>query len=81
LAGEAGEDEALAATRVWTAAECLKKAGALARTPLVLAASTADGWVVFAAGACHIATFVTAIHGTSGQLVLAVLTRSPHAGL
>jgi enediyne polyketide synthase len=81
LTQEAGEDEAAAATRVWAARECLKKAGAGVRTPLVLATSTVDGWVVLAAGACRVATLVTAVRGTPGRLALAVLARSDHAGL
>jgi enediyne polyketide synthase len=81
VAREAGEDEAAAATRVWAAAEGLKKAGAGVRPPLVLATSTADGWVVLAAGAWRVATLVTAVRGAPGRLALAVPARSDHAGV
>ena len=72
LGRERGEDAAAAATRVWTAAECLKKAGAPAAAPLVLAGSTADGWVLLRSGRLQVATLVTGVGTESGRLALAV---------
>lgn len=69
---ERGEDADAAATRVWAAAECLKKAGAPSGAPLVLAAATGDGWVVLRSGRLAIATLVTGIGAEPGRLALAV---------
>ncbi len=81
IAQEMGEEESVSATRVWAAAECLKKAGIMVGTPLVLTSSSADGWAVLAAGAWPIVTLVTSVHGVPEPLVLAVLARSNHARL
>ena len=78
---ERGEDQDTAATRVWAAGECLKKAGTMVSAPLVLASSTEDGWVLLAAGASVIATFVASTRGAREPLVLAVLVRNDHAYL
>ena len=72
---------AAAATRVWAAAECLKKAAAMVDVPLTLRFATADGWVVLAAGSFLIATFVASVRGMEERLVLAVLGRGDHARL
>jgi enediyne polyketide synthase len=81
LARELGEDQNVAATRVWAASECLKKAGAIINAPLVLVSSSADGWVLLAAGPLTIATFVAPVRGVEGKLALAVLVRGNHARL
>ncbi|MCI0461425.1 MAG: type I polyketide synthase [Gemmataceae bacterium] len=85
IARERGEDEDTAATRLWAATECLKKAGAGIHTPLTLVspgvAGAADGWVQLAAGPLVIATLVTLVHGTTDRLVFAVLVRNDHARL
>jgi enediyne polyketide synthase len=67
------EDFDTAATRVWSALECLKKAEAGPATPLSVAVSERDGWVVLNAGRHRIATFVTALDRHSSSAVLAVL--------
>jgi enediyne polyketide synthase len=77
VAREAGEDEHVAATRVWAAAECLKKAGASVAVPLTFLTSTDDGWILFMAGHLNIATLTARVRGASEQLlVLAILTGS-----
>jgi enediyne polyketide synthase len=81
LAREACEEEAVAATRVWAAEECLKKAGSMVATPLVLNAVTADGWVLLQAGRLVIATFAAPVKGVPDRLVLAVLVRSEDASV
>jgi enediyne polyketide synthase len=62
-----------AATRVWAAAECLRKTGTIGPTPLTAGAAE-DGWVVFTAGIRRIATVRLRLHGEPDPLVLAVLT-------
>ncbi len=80
LAAESGEGADSAATRVWAASECLKKASAPSTAPLVLAtaspARTSDGWVVLRAGAFAVGTLVTAVEGRSEPLAIAVASRS-----
>ena len=78
---EAKEDQAAAATRVWAAKECLKKAGAMAASPLVLESTSADGWVLLKSGLLAIATFVVPVRGAETRLALAVLVRKNDAGL
>ncbi len=63
-----------AATRVWTARECLKKAGALLETPLTIKEESAqDGWILFAAGEMTIASAMTTLKSHDVPLALAVL--------
>ncbi len=80
LAAEAGEDADSAATRVWAAVECLKKASAPVTAPLVLAGAspsrTSDGWVVLRSGAFAVGTLLAAVEGRAEPLVIAVATRS-----
>jgi len=58
IARECGEDFAVAATRVWGAAEALKKAGAVvAQAPLSLLRVDA-GWAMLASGEWVVATWV-----------------------
>jgi enediyne polyketide synthase len=73
IALETGEEYHAAATRVWAAAECLKKAGRPAGSPLVLASRAPGGWVLLGAGPLTVATFPAAVRGTEGPIMLAVL--------
>ena len=73
LVREVGEDLNASATRVWTAIECLKKASTMVTTPLVLAETIKDGWVLLKAGSLTIATFAASVREMSNPLVLAVL--------
>ncbi|MGW0392215.1 type I polyketide synthase [Streptomyces sp. NPDC003042] len=61
VARETGESADTAATRVWSAVECLRKAGAATDAPLTLAPGTRPQWVVFTSGPLRIATFVTTV--------------------
>jgi enediyne polyketide synthase len=72
IASEAREDFDAAATRVWAAGECLKKAGAMGDAPLVLDASKPDGWVVLLSGHWSIATCVPPVGGFDGAVPMAV---------
>jgi enediyne polyketide synthase len=78
---ETSEDQDTAATRVWAASECLKKAGAVGNAPLMLTSATADGWVQLAAGPLVTATYTTSVRGGDNRLVLAVLVRNGDARL
>jgi enediyne polyketide synthase len=79
VAREAKEDLATAATRVWTAGECLKKAGEMLSTPLRLGSLAADGWVLLVTGRLIISTCVARVRGVENRLVLAVLVRGDEA--
>jgi enediyne polyketide synthase len=70
------DDFDAAATRVWSAAECLKKAGLPAHVPLVYRESTADRWVLLGAGSATIATWVGAVRNQSTPLAVALLVGS-----
>ncbi|MFC7545989.1 SDR family NAD(P)-dependent oxidoreductase [Plantactinospora sp. GCM10030261] len=72
---DAASDSAdVAATRVWTAVECLQKAGLPPAGPLTLVPTERDGWVVFNAGDACVATFATRIRDVTEPVVFAVLT-------
>ena len=74
VAHESGEDLAVAATRVWCAQECLRKAG-YARAELVeVSGPRTDQWVVLCSGTLQIATFRTSLHGLDEPVVFAMLT-------
>ncbi len=75
IARETEDDLDTAATRVWTALECLKKAGLGPRAPLVLLSSTQDGWVLLASGPLTLATLVVSIRHAQSPLAIATLTR------
>jgi enediyne polyketide synthase len=81
ISQETSEDQDTAATRVWAASECLKKAGAVGNAPLMLTSATADGWVQLAAGPLVTATYTTSVRGGDNRLVLAVLVRNGDARL
>ncbi|MEU1228895.1 type I polyketide synthase [Streptomyces sp. NPDC005828] len=74
VAKETGEAPDTAATRVWGAVECLRKAGIMAGAPLTVLPRRKDAWVVFAAGDLRIATFVTALRDALEPAVFAFLT-------
>jgi enediyne polyketide synthase len=72
VATRAGEDFGTAATRVWSAGECLVKAGVHLDAPLVFDSATEDGWVVLTAGTLRTGTTVTPVRGTGHRIVFAV---------
>jgi enediyne polyketide synthase len=57
---------------VWSALECLRKAGATSQA-LVVERVHPDGWALLSAGADKIATWVTTINGRPEPVVFAVL--------
>lgn len=72
IARQRGESGACAATRVWGAAEALRKAGAPADTPLLLDAVLDDGWLLLRAGDLRVATYSASLRELGGAFVLAV---------
>lgn len=75
LARVMNEDEAVSATRVWCAGECLKKAGMTPDVAICLNSSNAEGWALLAAGPLAIATCETKL-SDQNKHVLAVATRA-----
>ncbi len=73
ITAQSADDRSASATRVWAAAECLKKAGAGLDMPLVLRSATPDGWVLLASGPLTIATWVAPLRNEGGKLAVAVL--------
>nr|MDT0656852.1 type I polyketide synthase [Micromonospora sp. DSM 115978] len=74
LAADDGVGLDVAATTVWSALECLQKAGRTVKAPLTAVPSDRAGWTVFASGTLRIAAFVTALRDGPGQAVFAFLT-------
>ncbi|MDM4719253.1 type I polyketide synthase [Micromonospora sp. WMMA1363] len=74
IAAETGEDLAVAATRVWTATECLQKVGLPQRSPLSLLSGGRDGRVLLASGDLRIATAPVTLRDHTEPVVFAVLT-------
>ncbi len=75
IAQETTETLDIAATRIWSASECLKKAGAMVNAPLVLVESTADGVIVLASGESAIVSFVVSVRDVEPPLVFGVLVK------
>jgi enediyne polyketide synthase len=73
IAKENNEDPNAAATRVWAALECLKKAGGALGIPLVLESPLRRGWVKLRAGSMIIVTLITTVANAQDPLALAVL--------
>ena len=61
-----------AATRVWTAIECLKKAGAGMDAPLVFVNAAVNGWIVLASGGLKIASGVIERDGEKEDLAIGI---------
>jgi enediyne polyketide synthase len=73
IAAEEPEPFDVAATRVWSAVECLQKAGRPPATPVTLLPGAGPGWSVLAAGEVRIATLATSLRGTDERVVVAIL--------
>jgi enediyne polyketide synthase len=79
LAHTLGEGKSHAATRVWTAIECLVKSSAGFDTPLSLARPVERGWVLFTAGRAAIISYIVTPAGNQCPLVLAILVPREHS--
>ncbi|HWM07010.1 MAG TPA: SDR family NAD(P)-dependent oxidoreductase, partial [Actinophytocola sp.] len=73
VAAETGDSASVAATRVWSALECLRKVGSTSQA-LTLDRAEPDGWVVLSDGDARIATWVTTVNDVPDQVVFAVLS-------
>ncbi|MFD0692202.1 type I polyketide synthase [Actinomadura fibrosa] len=73
IAAENADGHDTAATRVWSAIECLRKAEVPAGAPLTLTPHSGGAWVVLASGPVRIATLATTVRGRPGRVVIAVL--------
>ncbi len=80
LAAKLGESLDVAATRVWCAMECLKKAALPANTPLTLRAEPGEQWLLLAAGAYTIASFAAPLRDAAYPRALGVLLPNPDQG-
>ena len=69
-----GEGPDTAATRVWSAIECLQKADASPRGPVTLLPVERDGWTVFGSGDLQIAVLATTVRDYPDPIVFAVLS-------
>jgi enediyne polyketide synthase len=70
------EDMSLAATRIWTAAECLTKIGTMPDAALCLDSSIGTGWVLFSSGRLKVASCAIQISGDAEKLVLSIVTQT-----
>ncbi|GIJ70772.1 type I polyketide synthase [Virgisporangium ochraceum] len=64
-----------AATTVWCAVECLRKAGSPPGAPLTLLTIRDDGWTVLASGPLRVAAWTTTIRDIDAPVVVAVLVK------
>jgi enediyne polyketide synthase len=69
---ERSEDLSVAATRVWRATECARKAGRSETGAMALAEPGRDGWVVLALGDAKIATFSTHLSNEATPVVFTI---------
>jgi enediyne polyketide synthase len=81
ISEEMSEEPCAAATRVWAANECLKKAGIMVSAPLVLSSTAGDGWALLSSGSLTIATLITSVRGVEWKLAVGVLARRNDASL
>jgi enediyne polyketide synthase len=77
---ERGEGPSVAATRVWSAVESLRKAGRTLSGPITLAPDGPPGWVLLESGAAKIVTFVTSVLDQPDLVVFAILTEEDGNG-
>jgi enediyne polyketide synthase len=78
ISRETQETLDMAATRVWTSIECMKKAGAGMTAPLVFTGAAPNGWILLASGDLKIASAVVQRDGEKEDLTIALLTGNSH---
>ena len=82
IAAARGEGRDAAATRVWTAAESLVKAGVAHGAPLVIdelagePTANGEGWVMLRSGALRIGSLVVPLQDLAGSAAVALLAES-----
>ena len=72
----AQENGTVSATRIWSAAEALKKVGGTITAPLIFVSSTDDGCVVLSSGKFKILTYATELREREGTFIIAVLAQT-----
>jgi len=72
IARETGEDPDSAATRVWSAIECLIKSGAPIDTAPVIDGPARDGWLLLRSGYWVVATYLGLLRGDERRSVFAI---------
>jgi enediyne polyketide synthase len=75
-ASRRGEELDDACTRVWAAAECLKKAGMSPQAPIVWDECARDGWVLLSSGACTVATCVLLVREAGARMAVGLLAQA-----
>ena len=82
IARESGEDFDASATRIWAAAECLKKAGIPAAPSWPLTPGTRDesGWLILSSPSVGIAIWIGNAQASARPVVFAVLAEGPRNG-
>ena len=73
VAAAGAEEPDVAATRVWAAIECLRKAGRSSDAPVLLRSAGPAGWVVFDSGDVRIGSLAATVTGGDAPVVFAVL--------
>jgi enediyne polyketide synthase len=73
IASSCGDAPHVAATRVWAAMECLRKAGCSDDAPIMLGSADRPGWVVLTSGEVRVGVFATTVQGVDTPVVFAVL--------
>jgi enediyne polyketide synthase len=76
---EGSEGMDTAATRLWAATECQKKAGLPIGAPLTLESNTTDGWALFRSGTLVLATCAVPVANVKTILVTALAVIAPKA--
>jgi enediyne polyketide synthase len=77
LSGEALDS---AATRLWTARECMKKAGASDIAPLTLGSADGGAWVTFESPTYSVPTYSAQLLGREGSFIFTVLAKTAADG-
>jgi enediyne polyketide synthase len=72
IARETSEATDIAATRLWTAMECLKKAGRPPEAPMVWHSKAPNGWVLLRSGKLMIVTCPLSLRGKQSPVVVAI---------
>ncbi|MDM8560410.1 SDR family NAD(P)-dependent oxidoreductase [Candidatus Parabeggiatoa sp. HSG14] len=73
ISQETGENNDKAATRIWTARECLKKMGTTLDTPLTIKSCETKGWILLNAGDMTLCSSVVSVKTSDTPLAIAVL--------
>lgn len=83
LAESLGESRDVASSRVWTAIECLRKAGAPQDAPLALSGAPGSvdepGWILLRSGGLSVVSILTEIDGASSSHVFAFALEAAEA--